>query len=218
MRLRAVSATARNASTNRMAKIASSIQISVAVIVSPEPGGTPTAADRPSDERRAGRVPSLASRTASYASAWSWPSTCSTPWTTSRASSSSNVPACIGAWARATSGQITTSPRSTGTGPSTDAARSAASRGNDKTSVGPVWPRWASLRAAISARSTNVRVSSPSRPPSRSTAVARRLHRSTSTSTSDCSSAPTTTTCPSVPAVALGGSAFTCAPSYAELA
>ena len=37
----------------------------------------------------------------------------------------------------------------------------AASRGNDRTSVGPGLPRCCSLSAAISARSTNVRVSSP---------------------------------------------------------
>ena len=51
MRLSDVSATARNASTRRMAKIASSIQISALLIVTPVPGGRRPAPDRPSGGR-----------------------------------------------------------------------------------------------------------------------------------------------------------------------
>ena len=83
-------------------------------------------------------------------------------------------------------------------------AASAASSGNDSTSVGPATPMCSAFNAAISAGSTKVSVSSPLTPSARSTASARAAQRAASMSTSSCSSAQTTIGGPTP--VGLGGS------------
>ena len=62
------------------------------------PGGSRRAAVRAQWCRSSSASSRLRIAAVSAGSAWSWPSTWSTPCTTSRASSSSSVPACSGAW------------------------------------------------------------------------------------------------------------------------
>ena len=100
------------------------------------------------------------------------------PCTTSRANSSSSVPACSWYCSDATAGLITTSPSSTGTPGS-----GSSSSGNDNTSVGPDDPMCSALSSAMSSIPMNVTVSSPSTRWSVSTATARRCQRSRSIDT-----------------------------------
>src|SRR3954452_20632346 len=127
------------------------------------------------------------------------------PWTISKASSSSSVPACSGAWRCATAGQMTMSPRSNGISDGSAGARSgprvapvattvrsisAASMGNGNTSVGPDLPRNDSFSSAISFSPTKISDSSvpPRIPSASSTRSASACQRARSTGTCDCSS------------------------------
>ena len=203
IRLMPVSATPSRASstnsTSRKAKISASLVVNSAPSIRGEPSPPSCSWRNPSGTgpRQWCRCRCSSSRAritlASCDSAWSWPTTWRMPCTTSRASSSSSVPACEGACSAATLGHTTTSPSSTGT-----PGVVSSSSGNDSTSVGASLPMCSRLRAAISSRSTNVSVSSPSRSSSVRTARASSLHRSTSMAISSCSSAATT--------VGLGGS------------
>src|SRR6478672_6135751 len=105
------------------------------------------------------------------------PSTCSTPCTTNNASSSSYVPACVGALLAATCGQITTSPSNSGGSPASSrsplgpvgplsghrpAPTTSSSNGNESTSVGSFAPMKRSLSSVIVSSSTNSNESSAS--------------------------------------------------------
>src|SRR6266511_3969491 len=130
------------------------------------------------------------------------------PCTTSSATSSSSEPGLPLVCRRATCGHTTTSPITVGgslasagdPGPRPPwsgwrpPGATSSSMGNASTSVGPLPPRnrsWRSDMACSSTKITDICASSGTRSSS-STTRARRTQRRTSTSTSDCSSAPKT--------------------------